>query len=194
MSQSSVAVARLSQSERLPGAVPEYDIVCFSIIDWEFRWQRPQQVMSRFAASGHRVFFYDISRFRDQHYEAVPLAPNVWEIRLGIPHAVDVLTGRTTTWSRSRAASRSSSSTIGSAGRVRWDSRGVRRSSPSTPTRAISIAGVTSTTSRCPTPRAPCASKAAIRRPGASAQTSRPACATASGRVNTGGPTRSPAR
>jgi polysaccharide pyruvyl transferase CsaB len=70
-----------------------YDVVCFSIIDWEFRWQRPQQIMSRFAASGHRVFYISISRFRDHHYEAVPLAPDVWEIRLGVPHAVDVYAG-----------------------------------------------------------------------------------------------------
>lgn len=34
-----------------------YDIVCFPIIDWDFRFQRPQQLMSRFAAAGHRVFY-----------------------------------------------------------------------------------------------------------------------------------------
>jgi len=70
-----------------------YDVICFSIIDWEFRWQRPQQLMSRFAASGHRVFFISISRFREERYEAVPLAENIWEIRLGIPRSVDVYAG-----------------------------------------------------------------------------------------------------
>src|SRR5262249_46140703 len=39
------------------------DVVCFSIIDWEFRYQRPQQVMSQFAAHGHRVFYISTSRF-----------------------------------------------------------------------------------------------------------------------------------
>ncbi|MGB7924911.1 MAG: glycosyltransferase [Pyrinomonadaceae bacterium] len=32
------------------------DVICFSIIDWDFRYQRPQQLMSQFAAHGHRVF------------------------------------------------------------------------------------------------------------------------------------------
>lgn len=34
-----------------------HDIICFPIIDWDFRFQRPQQMMSRFAAAGHRVFY-----------------------------------------------------------------------------------------------------------------------------------------
>ena len=32
------------------------DVVCFSIVDWNFSFQRPQQIMSQFAANGHRVF------------------------------------------------------------------------------------------------------------------------------------------
>ncbi|MEK6288846.1 MAG: glycosyltransferase [Acidobacteriota bacterium] len=34
-----------------------YDIVCFPIIEWDFRFQRPQQLMLRFASEGHRVFY-----------------------------------------------------------------------------------------------------------------------------------------
>src|SRR6266446_2683225 len=34
-----------------------YDVICFPIIDWDFRFQRPQQLMSQFAADGHRVFY-----------------------------------------------------------------------------------------------------------------------------------------
>jgi hypothetical protein len=34
-----------------------YDIVCFPIIEWDFRFQRPQQLMLRFATAGHRVFY-----------------------------------------------------------------------------------------------------------------------------------------
>lgn len=43
------------------------DVFCFSIIDWSFRFQRPQQLMLQFAAHGHRVFYLNISDF---------LAPN----------------------------------------------------------------------------------------------------------------------
>src|SRR5262249_14768293 len=44
------------------------DIICFSIIDWSFRFQRPQQLMAQFARRGHRVFYLNVSEFR------VPLA------------------------------------------------------------------------------------------------------------------------
>jgi GT2 family glycosyltransferase/glycosyltransferase involved in cell wall biosynthesis len=33
------------------------DIICFPIIDWDFRYQRPQQLLSRLARKGHRVFY-----------------------------------------------------------------------------------------------------------------------------------------
>jgi GT2 family glycosyltransferase/glycosyltransferase involved in cell wall biosynthesis len=39
------------------------DIICFSIIDWDFRFQRPQQIMTQFAKHGHRVFYISISKF-----------------------------------------------------------------------------------------------------------------------------------
>ena len=32
------------------------DVICFPIIDWSFRFQRPQQVATQFARTGHRVF------------------------------------------------------------------------------------------------------------------------------------------
>lgn len=40
------------------------DIICFSIVDWSFRFQRPQQLMTQFAANGHRVFYISLSKFR----------------------------------------------------------------------------------------------------------------------------------
>lgn len=74
----------------------KHDVVCFSIIDWEFRWQRPQQVMSRFAADGHRVFFLSTSRFLPaggRAYEVAPLRENVWEVRIATPRPIDVYSG-----------------------------------------------------------------------------------------------------
>ncbi len=43
------------------------DIICFSIVDWSFRFQRPQQLMTQFAANGHRVFYISLSKFRTVH-------------------------------------------------------------------------------------------------------------------------------
>jgi hypothetical protein len=36
-------------------------IVVFPIIPWEFRWQRPQQIVSRFAKNGYTVIFVSMS-------------------------------------------------------------------------------------------------------------------------------------
>ncbi|HEV7239327.1 MAG TPA: glycosyltransferase [Thermoanaerobaculia bacterium] len=73
-----------------------YDVVCFSIIDWSFRWQRPQQLMSKLADAGHRIFFLEIASFLPpgaRTFEATPLRPNVWEIRLAPPVQFDVYSG-----------------------------------------------------------------------------------------------------
>lgn len=52
----------------LPRAeVARPDIICFSIVDWSFRFQRPQQLMTQFAAHGHRVFYISLSKFRSAH-------------------------------------------------------------------------------------------------------------------------------
>jgi GT2 family glycosyltransferase/glycosyltransferase involved in cell wall biosynthesis len=34
-----------------------FSIICLPIIDWDFRFQRPQQILTRFAKDGHRVFY-----------------------------------------------------------------------------------------------------------------------------------------
>jgi len=73
-----------------------YDVVCFSIIGWSFRWQRPQQLMSKLADAGHRVFFLKVDSFLQpgaRMFEAIALRPNVWEIRLAPPVPFDVYNG-----------------------------------------------------------------------------------------------------
>jgi GT2 family glycosyltransferase len=60
-----------------------HDVVCFPIIDWHFRFQRPQQLMSQFAAAGHRVF-YVVPRFRPSGppYEISPIGERIFEVFL----------------------------------------------------------------------------------------------------------------
>ena len=41
-----------------------HDVVCLSTCDWDDRFQRPQQLMGRFAEAGHRVFYVS-QRFRE---------------------------------------------------------------------------------------------------------------------------------
>lgn len=50
------AVARLDPSLRSASA-DRYDLFCFPVINWDYRFQRPQQLMRQFAAAGHRVFY-----------------------------------------------------------------------------------------------------------------------------------------
>jgi len=59
------------------------DIVCFPIIDWDFRFQRPQQLMSQFADAGHRVFYVASgSPSSGAAYTIQPKRSNVFEVSL----------------------------------------------------------------------------------------------------------------
>jgi polysaccharide pyruvyl transferase CsaB len=64
----------------------KHDVVCLPIIDWGFRWQRPQQIASRFAAAGHRVF-YVAQNFRADGPACTveEKRPNVFEVSLRGP-------------------------------------------------------------------------------------------------------------
>ena len=70
----------------LPGVTSKpkaFDVICFPIIDWDFRFQRPQQLMTQFAAAGHRVFYIS-HKFcgLDKPYEIQEKALNVYEVSL----------------------------------------------------------------------------------------------------------------
>lgn len=75
----------LEMTPRRAARITNHDVVCFSIIDWESRWQRPQQLASAFADQGHRVFYVRMSRFiapGGPRYEIEQLRDNVWSITL----------------------------------------------------------------------------------------------------------------
>jgi GT2 family glycosyltransferase/glycosyltransferase involved in cell wall biosynthesis len=72
------------------------DVICFSIIDWSFRWQRPQQILSRLADRGHRVFVFRVSEFLvagGKSYALTKLRHNVWEVTIAPPIGIDVYCG-----------------------------------------------------------------------------------------------------
>ncbi len=88
---SAAPASRKPRAPRAPSPAPvaaenRYDVVCLPIIDWDFRFQRPQQLMSRFAAAGHRVF-YVAQTFRESGapYELRRKRENVWEVSLRGP-------------------------------------------------------------------------------------------------------------
>ena len=90
--QAAEQAAGIAQAEPAP-AVPDtplpgtrYDVVVLAIIDFDFRFQRPQQIAAEFARQGHRVLWISPTRFlpasSPQAYEVQPLRPNLWEIHL----------------------------------------------------------------------------------------------------------------
>lgn len=62
------------------------DVICFSIVNWDFRYQRPQQIISQYAAHGHRVFYIKLDRFlnanADPGFSITRLRENVYQLTL----------------------------------------------------------------------------------------------------------------
>ncbi len=48
------------------------DVVCISSIDWDFIWQGHQEIMSTFAANGHRVLFVENTGVRAPSMRDLP--------------------------------------------------------------------------------------------------------------------------
>ena len=87
-SSASISPSVLSSDLYLP-RLPhpqKYDVVVLGIIDYDFRFQRPQQLALRFAREGHRVFWISPTRYlspsNSQAYELLELQENLWEIHL----------------------------------------------------------------------------------------------------------------
>jgi GT2 family glycosyltransferase/glycosyltransferase involved in cell wall biosynthesis len=73
------------------------DVVIFSIIDWDFRFQRPQQIAAQLGQAGHRVFYLSTTRFLPPEGPAWSLswkAKNVVELSLRLRRRLDVYRGR----------------------------------------------------------------------------------------------------
>ena len=47
------------------------DIIIFSVIDYDFRYQRPQHFAARFAANGHRVFYVNANFNRNSQVKEI---------------------------------------------------------------------------------------------------------------------------
>ncbi|HEY2797274.1 MAG TPA: glycosyltransferase [Thermoanaerobaculia bacterium] len=90
---------RTLRSDALP-AIPKgrYDAIVFSIIDWDFRFQRPQQLATQFGRHGHRVFYLSTTQWLANDddgpaWDLVRKAPNVAELRIRSRRPLDVYKG-----------------------------------------------------------------------------------------------------
>ena len=67
------------------------DIVCFPIINWDYRFQRPQHIISKFAERGHRIFYFTVNlRELEKPYEIKELGNNIYQIELSSPKYFDI--------------------------------------------------------------------------------------------------------
>jgi GT2 family glycosyltransferase/glycosyltransferase involved in cell wall biosynthesis len=63
-----------------------YPVLCFSVIDWELRVQRPQQLLGRLASAGHCVYYLRTDFQSSPNLAPLEsLAPNVFGLRLPGP-------------------------------------------------------------------------------------------------------------
>jgi GT2 family glycosyltransferase len=61
----------------------KYDIIVFSIIDWGFRFQRPQQIANILSKHGHRVFYLSTGFNNSTNCPTISeVIDNVFEVRL----------------------------------------------------------------------------------------------------------------
>jgi len=67
------------------------DIICFPIINWDYRYQRPQHILEKFSDKGHRVFYLTVSlEPLDQAYHITELRDNIYQIELNSPKFFDI--------------------------------------------------------------------------------------------------------
>lgn len=74
-------------------SMKQIDIFRFPIIDWNYRWQRPQQIAVKFAEDGHRVFYFSVDTIpvpkEDATYREIfekvviqKLQKNIWLVKM----------------------------------------------------------------------------------------------------------------
>jgi GT2 family glycosyltransferase len=79
-----VRPVRLESRATITPSSGKLDIICFPVIDWDFRFQRPQQLLSQYAQNGHRVF-YTRTQFKgpaDATVDIRQISERIYEITL----------------------------------------------------------------------------------------------------------------
>ena len=73
--------------------IKNMDIICFPIINWDFRYQRSQHLITRFAKNGYRVFYLTVDLTPlGQAYCVREIEKNVLELKLSISSNYNVYT------------------------------------------------------------------------------------------------------
>ena len=89
--QSTNEEQEINTKKALETILEKKDIICFPIINWDFRYQRPQHILSEFAKNGHRVFYFTVNlRPLQKSYEIKTVAKNIYQIELGSSKFFDI--------------------------------------------------------------------------------------------------------
>ncbi|GAB3539957.1 glycosyltransferase family 1 protein [Pontibacter brevis] len=78
-----------TETDRFLETLP--DVVCLSHLRWDFVYQRPQHLLSRFAKHGRRVFFVEEPNFHDAPVPALDVSPredNLYVVVPYLPHGL----------------------------------------------------------------------------------------------------------
>ncbi len=71
-----------------------YDILCFSILEWDFGFQRPHQMAAQFAEQGHRVFYMSLARScppdEPAGYTLRQLGERIYEVHIASHNSTNV--------------------------------------------------------------------------------------------------------
>src|SRR6185369_17392663 len=84
-------MTELSQKSTMGKNERNYDLICFSHLRWDFVYQRPQHLLSRFACK-NRVFFIEEPIFIDggaARLEISPREDNLVVVTAQLPHGTD---------------------------------------------------------------------------------------------------------
>ena len=73
-------------AQKFPEAVGKtsdaVDIILFPIIDWHYRYQRPQQLADQLAKLGHRVFYIRTGFFESEWPQIRKIKENIYSVKL----------------------------------------------------------------------------------------------------------------
>jgi glycosyltransferase involved in cell wall biosynthesis len=76
---------------QFPEAAPDkFDVVVFPIIDWHFRYQRPQQLATCLAEQGHRVFYLHTTFHPGTEIRVMQEKENIFLVDLPGPEDVNI--------------------------------------------------------------------------------------------------------
>jgi glycosyltransferase involved in cell wall biosynthesis len=67
------------------------EIIYFSHINWNYRYQRPHHILSQFAKQGHKIFYITpILDKLENHYELEKITENIYQVELSSSRYFDI--------------------------------------------------------------------------------------------------------